>query len=84
MPARANAAAVDQTREQRVEAILKELAPKIEATVRQLVERAVDVPEAEEFGAIDFEFRDAGLKLANEVRQASVASRKKRGTSGAV
>jgi hypothetical protein len=45
-----------------------------------MVERAVDVPEAEEFGAIDFEFRDAGQKLANDVRQASVASRKKRGT----
>jgi hypothetical protein len=59
---------------------MKELLPKIEETVRQMVERAVDVPEAEEFGAIDFEFRDAGLKLANEVRQAGVASRKKRGT----
>jgi hypothetical protein len=80
MPARPNIAAVDQTREQRIEAIMKELAPKIEATVRQLVERAVDVPEAAEFGSIDYEFRDAGLKLANEVRQASVASRKKRGT----
>ena len=33
-----------------------------------MVERAVDVPEAQEFGAIDFEFRDAGQKLANEVR----------------
>jgi len=59
---------------------MNQLGPKIEAAVRQLVERAVDVPEAEEFGAIDCEFRDAGLKLANEVRQASVASRKKRGT----
>jgi hypothetical protein len=59
---------------------LKELGPKVEATVRRLVERAVDVPEAEEFGAIDFEFRDAGQELVNEVRQASVASRKKRGT----
>ena len=48
--------------------------------IRQLVERAVDVPEAEEFGAIDFEFRDAGQQLVNNVRQASVASRKKRGT----
>jgi hypothetical protein len=73
--------ATSETREQRIEAILKELRPKIEATVRQLVERAVDVPEAQEFGAIDFEFRDAGQQLANEVRQASVASRKKRGTS---
>lgn len=72
--------AASPTREQRVDAILKELLPKVEATVRQLVERAVDVPEAEEFGAIDFEFRDAGQKLVQEVRQASVASRKKRGT----
>lgn len=76
-------AATDETREQRIEAILKELRPKVEATIRQMVERAVDVPEAEEFGAIDFEFRDAGLKLTNEVRQASMTSRKKRGTSGA-
>ena len=37
-------------------------------------------PEAQEFGAIDYEFRDAGLKLASDVRQASAASRKKRGT----
>jgi hypothetical protein len=72
------------TRDERIEAILQELRPKIEQTVRQMVERAVDVPEAEEFGAIDLEFRDAGTGIANEVRQASVASRKKRGTSGAV
>ena len=76
--------AANETREQRIEAIMKELRPKIEERVRKMVERAVDVPEAQEFGAIDFEFRDAGLELASEVRQASVASRKKRGTSGAV
>jgi hypothetical protein len=80
MPARTVAAASVETREERIEAILKELRPKIDEAVRQMVERAVDVPEAEEFGAIDFEFRDAGQKLANDVRQASVASRKKRGT----
>jgi len=83
MSARRAPAAANETREQRIEAILMELRPKIEETVRRLVERAVDVPEAEEFGAIDFEFRDAGQQLANEVRQASVARRKKRGTSGA-
>jgi hypothetical protein len=83
MPACPVPAVGDQTREERIEAILKELRPKLEATVRQLVERAVDVPEAEEFGAIDLEFRDAGQKLVNEVRQASLASRKKRGTWGA-
>jgi hypothetical protein len=72
--------AITETREQRIEAIMKELRPKIDEQVRQMVERAVDVPEAEEFGAIDFEFRDAGQRFANDVRQASVASRKKRGT----
>lgn len=72
--------AAQETREQRIEALMDQLRPKIEATVRRLVERAVDVPEAEEFGAIDFEFRDAGQDLANEVRQAGVASRKKRAT----
>jgi hypothetical protein len=72
--------ATSETREQRIEAIMNELRPTIEATVRQMVERAVDVPEAEEFGVIDFEFRDAGQKLANEVRRAGAASRKKRGT----
>ena len=80
MSARSLPATANETREQRVEAIMKELRPKMETAVREMVERAVDVPEAEEFGAIDFEFRDAGLKLASDVRQASVASRKKRGT----
>ena len=80
MSARPLPAAANETREQRIEAIMKELRPKIDEAVRQMVERAVDVPEAEEFGAIDFEFRDAGQKLANDVRQASVASRKKRDT----
>jgi hypothetical protein len=78
--ARPLCADVNETREQRIETILKELLPKVEQTVRQLVERAVDVPEAEEFGAIDHEFREAGQQLVNEVRQASLASRKKRGT----
>jgi hypothetical protein len=80
MPVRTAAATANETREQHIEAIMNELRPRIDETVRQMVERAVDVPEAEEFGAIDFEFRDAGQKLANDVRQASVASRKKRGT----
>lgn len=68
------------TREQRIEAIMEQLRPKVEEAVRRMVERALDVPEAQEFGAIDLEFRDAGQKLANDVRQASAASRKKRGT----
>ena len=80
MPAPRDDSATAQTRDERIEAIMKELRPKIEATVRRMVERAVDVPETQEFGAIDFEFRDAGQQLANEVRQAGLTSRKKRAT----
>ena len=71
------------TREERIEALMEQLRPKVEQAVRQMVERAIDVPEAEEFGAIEYEFRNAGVGIANEVRQASLASRKKRGTSAA-
>ena len=68
------------TREERIEELMQQLRPKVEEAVRKMVERAIDVPEHEEFGAIEYEFRDAGLNLANDVRQASLASRKKRGT----
>jgi hypothetical protein len=71
------------TREEQIEALMAQLRPQLEQAVRKMVERAVDVPEAEEFGPIDLEFRDAGQEIANEVRQAALASRKKRGTSGA-
>lgn len=72
------------SRAERVEALMEQLRPQVEQALRTMVERAVDVPEAEEFGAIEFEFREAGQALANVVRQAGLASRKKRGTSGAV
>lgn len=72
------------TREEQIEALMKQLHAKVEEALRHLVERAVDVPEAEEFGAIAYVFRAAGLRRANEVRQATLASRKKRATSGAV
>lgn len=71
------------TREEQIEEIMQQLRPKVEEAVRKLVERAVDVPEHEEFGAIEYEYRDAGLNMANDVRQATLASRKKRGTPGA-
>lgn len=70
------------TREERIEEIMQQLRPRVEEAIRKLVERAVDVPEHEEFGAIEYEYRDAGLNLANDVRQATLASRKKRGTQG--
>ena len=77
-----NPAAV--SREPQVQSLMDELRPQLEARLRSMVERALEVPEAEEFGAIEYEFRNAGLDLANTVRQATLASRKKGGTSAAV
>ena len=71
------------SRQARLESLMDQWRPRVEGAVRRMVERAVDVPEAQEFGAIDFESRDAGLELATEVRQAAAASLKKRGASGA-
>ncbi|HEX4613668.1 MAG TPA: hypothetical protein VH092_36135, partial [Urbifossiella sp.] len=65
------------TRDEQIEALLQQLRPRIEQVVRKMVERAVDVSEVEEFGAIDLAFRDAGQEIANDVRQAGLASRKK-------
>jgi hypothetical protein len=72
--------AVPESREARIEAIMEQLRPKVEEAVRKMVERAVDVPECQEFGAIEYEFRDAGQQLGTDIRQAAVAGRKKRGT----
>jgi hypothetical protein len=80
MPRTKEQASALPTREERIEELMQKLRPKVEEAVRKIVERAVDVPEHEEFGAIEYEFRDAGLNLANDVRQASLASRKKRAT----
>lgn len=69
-----------EARDQRIGAILNDLRPQVEQALRRMVERAVDVPEKEEFGAIDLEFRDAGLTIATAARQATLARREKRGT----
>ena len=71
---------VVETRDARIDALMAELRPQVEASLRRMVERVVDVPEHEEFGAIEVEFRDAGQGLANTVRQAGLTSRKKRAT----
>jgi hypothetical protein len=83
MSTRCRSAEVTQTREQRIEALLQELRPTVEATVRQLVERAVDVPEAEEFGAIDFEFRERDpLRTRGRSAADSLARRDRAGAGG--
>jgi hypothetical protein len=75
--------AVVEPREARVQALMDELRPQVDALLRQLVERVVDGPEDAELGAIAYELRDASQHLGPTVQQAGLARRKKRGTSGA-
>ena len=73
-------AAVVQTREEQLQALLKELQPKVEAIVRRMAEKWVDTPQERELGAIEYEFRAAGQQIAATVHETGLASRKKRGT----
>ena len=75
-----SAAVVVETREARIAALMDQLRPQVERVLREMAERVVDLPEREEFGAVEYEFRDAGQRLANTMQQAGLESRKKRGT----
>jgi hypothetical protein len=67
-----------ESRAERIEAVMKQLLPKIEQTVRHQSRKPSMSPGQRSSVPSDFEFRDAGLELVNEVRQANVASRKNR------
>jgi hypothetical protein len=72
-----------ETREARIAAPMDQLRPQVEQVLREMAERVVDLPEREAFGAVEYEFRDAGQRLANTMQQAGLQSRKKRGAEGA-
>jgi hypothetical protein len=69
------------TRQERLDALLQELRPKVDAIVQRLAEQWVDTPEHLELGAIEYTLRDAGQEIAATVHHTGLASRKKRGTS---
>jgi hypothetical protein len=76
------AAPVDpiQERQERIESAMSELRPKVDAILRQMVETIVDKPEAEEFGAVEYELRDIGQGMMAQIQQTGLNSRKKRAT----
>jgi hypothetical protein len=76
------AAPVDpvKERQERIDAVMKELRPKLEAMLQKMVETIVDKPEAEELGAVEFDLRDMGHEMVATVQETGLASRKKRGT----
>jgi hypothetical protein len=76
------AALVDpvKERQERIDAVMKELRPKMEAMLQKMVETVVDKPEAEELGDVEFELRDMGRDMVASVQETGLKSRKKRGT----
>jgi hypothetical protein len=67
-------------RQQRIDAVMNELRPKLDAMLQKMVETVVDKPEAEELGDVEFELRDMGRDLIATVHETGMKSRKKRGT----
>lgn len=81
MPQPRKSAPVDpvKERQERIDAAMKELRPKLEAMLQKMVEAVVDKPEAEELGAVEFELRDMGRDMVATVQETGLKSRKKRG-----
>ena len=82
MPQPKKAAPVDPAneRQERIDAVMNELRPKLDALLQKMVETIVDKPEAEELGAVEFELRDMGRDMIATVQETGLASREKRGT----
>jgi hypothetical protein len=69
-----------EDREARIQALLGQLRPHAEATLRQMAERLVDLPEDQAFGQVEYDLRDWAHGLAVSSHQAGLQAGKKRGT----
>ena len=60
-------------RQERIDSVMNELRPKLDAMLKKMVETVVDKPEREELGAVEFELRDMGrdVELAQCAGQTS-------------
>jgi len=68
-------------REGRIQALVEQLRPAAERSLRAMAEALVDKPDQQLFGAIEYELRDAGQQLAATAHQTGLESRKKGATS---
>jgi hypothetical protein len=67
-------------RETRLRALLDLLREGGEATLRQLAERLVDLPEDQSFGQVEYDLRDIVLQLAARSHQTALHVSKKKAT----
>jgi len=69
-----------QGREERIQALLAQLRPAAEPTLRRMAEELVDLPDEHAFGPIELTLRDLGHDLAATAHQAGLRAGKKRAT----
>lgn len=67
-------------RETRVQAMIEELRPDAEVTLRRMAEQLVDLADDQAFGQIEFTLRDLVHDLAAASHQTGLHVSKKRGT----
>jgi hypothetical protein len=68
-----------EDREARIQALLAQLRPAAERSLRAMAELLVDKPDAQLLGAVEYELRDAAQRLATDAHQTGLESRKKGG-----
>lgn len=67
-------------REARLQALIQQLRPDAEVTLRRIAEQLLDLPEDQAFGQIEFTLRDLVLQLAAASHQTGLQAGKKRAT----
>lgn len=67
-------------REARIQAMMDQLRPDAEATLRRMAEHLLDLPEDQAFGQIEYQLRDLVHQFAAASQQTALQAAKKRGT----
>src|SRR5215213_903971 len=79
-PSASSSSTTSEDREACLQALLGQLRPQAEATLRQMAERLVDLPEEQAFGQVEYDLRDWAHDLAAAAHQAGLQAGKKRAT----
>jgi len=73
--------ATPEDREARIQALVTQLRPAAEQTLRQMAEQLVDAPDRQLFHGVELQLRDHAHQLAATALQAGLEGRKKGGTA---
>jgi hypothetical protein len=73
--------ATPEDREARLQALMDQLRPACEQTLRRMAEELIDAPDRQLFGAVELRLRDQAHAFAATAHQTGLAGRKKGGTA---